>query len=110
MPQIALLFFLVCPYLIRVTGKCAANYPIDLPLVNVADSSENVETNYSDTVFIHRKVTENYYHAIYIDKDKESNHYKRLLDFSLDERDAKRYRAYKSTIEREYPGSFEEQL
>lgn len=37
-----------------------------------------------DTVFIHRELTKDYYHAIYIEKDRNATGYKWLTDFTID--------------------------
>ncbi|TCS88922.1 hypothetical protein EDD80_102113 [Anseongella ginsenosidimutans] len=70
----------------------------------IAKASPTLPSN--DTIFIFRKVTEWYYHAIYIEKDKKSETYKRAIDFSFEEWDRRNYRSQKALVEREAPGSF----
>lgn len=45
----------------------------------------------SDTIFISREITKDYYHTIYIDTKRQSEYYKWLTDFTFDEDDKSSY-------------------
>jgi uncharacterized protein (UPF0333 family) len=55
----------------------------------IAFPAKIVET---DTTFISREVTNNYYHAVYIEKNRKSKDYKNLLNFKMAKWDADGYK------------------
>ena len=108
MRQTAIALLLTYAFLIVQAKTYFPCSQISAVLVNPGPSNHSVEAEFKspDTVFIYRKVTESYYHAVYINEDKESESYKAATDFSFNEWDNKNYHARKSAIEREKPGSF----
>lgn len=62
--------------------------------------------NSSDTIFIHREVTEDYYHAIYIDTTRQSKYYKWLTDFAFNKYDKQSFDANYKYVKRKKPNSF----
>lgn len=45
----------------------------------------------NDTLFLVREITKDYYHAVYIEKNRQSAEYKRLLNFKMDTTEAAGY-------------------
>ncbi len=60
----------------------------------------------NETLFIYRKITEDCYHAIYIDKTKQFEGYKWLTDFRFDEYDSEAYNGYCSYLKEKNPAAF----
>lgn len=58
----------------------------------VSDSTgQQRYTDPNDTIFLHRKVTDYFYHAIYIEKDRTGRFYERLTSFEFNERNEQGY-------------------
>lgn len=94
------------------SNKSVVDTPTDSLQVNLAYSSDNsltVENKSADKTFISIAAGIGYYHAVYIDRNKNSEHRKMLTDFSFHEEDNKTYLSVKSSIEEKIPGSFNEQ-
>lgn len=54
------------------------------------------DTVLNDTTFIHRKITNDFYHAIYIDTSQNSKYYNWLTNFDFDESESETYNDYYS--------------
>jgi len=59
----------------------------------------------NDTTFLFREINkkEHYYHAIYIERNKESASYKRLLDFQFDKDENKAYKREYEGLKQNHP-------
>lgn len=56
-----------------------------------------------DTTFIFRKVTKDQYHAVYIERDRRSKKYTRLLNFKMDKWDADGYQQSLLLLKKQKP-------
>ncbi len=54
----------------------------------------------SDTVFILREIKNNSYHAIYIDKNRDSKSYERLMDFKFSKNEQASWAANHDSVKR----------
>ncbi|WP_121197150.1 hypothetical protein [Mucilaginibacter gracilis] len=61
-------------------------------MVLIYISTSPAKAQHTDTTFISRKKTKDYYWAIYIEKNRQSKKYKNLLDFKMNKWDAKNYK------------------
>jgi hypothetical protein len=95
------------------SGRQASNdltkTPADTVRETLASDFLTTDSKTEDTIFIHRKVTKDYYHAIYIDKNKDSKHFRELANFEFDKWQKESYQAAKDAINHEKPGSFKTQ-
>jgi len=71
--------------------------------ISIKDTiSETLTFELNDTIFVYRKITKEFYHAIYINKNRKTIEYKWLSDFSFDENELQTYKAYfKNYIEKQ---------
>ena len=65
-----------------------------------------IKNKKTDTIFIYREVTDNYYHAIFIDTHKKSEHFNWLTNFEFNDFEEKSYNANKEATIEERPGIF----
>ena len=59
-----------------------------------------------DTLFIKREIGPNYYHAVFIEQDKQSDLYKWLTDFRFDEYDLRAFEADYEHLKGKHPQPF----
>ena len=74
-----------------------------------SQEKENVETAIppnNDTIFIVRELTKDMYHAIYIEKKKNTQRFKWLTNFKFDKSDNEGYLSSKAYFKEQYPKSY----
>lgn len=74
----------------------------------VENGQEDLLINH-DTIFIERRTTEDYYHAIYIEQNRNSAYHQRLVDFELNEYNVQNYGFGVEYFTEELNQSFEKQ-
>jgi hypothetical protein len=70
------------------------------------DTALALEYKTIDTIFIHREVTTDYYHAIYIDTTRKSKFYNWLTDFEFDKSDLQSYQGNYQYVKEKFPNSY----
>ena len=90
----------------RQIDSRSLNSSKDTPEETVIDTALALEYKPGDTVFLHREITEDYYHAIYIDTTRQSKFYNRLTDFEFDKSDLQLYQGNYQYVKGKLPNSF----
>jgi len=73
---------------------------------DTSQEKEKIETaipKNNDTIFIKRELSEDMYHAIYIEKQKNTQRFKWLTNFSFNESDIEGYKSAKEYYKEKYP-------
>src|ERR1700739_3393054 len=76
-------------YLLLLLSACKSNP--DKKVVATVQPDSAGKSKSADTTFLLREAKKGFYHAVFIEKNRESKVYKRLLDFKYDHYDSVDY-------------------
>jgi len=75
-----------------------------LPLTDTTNNSSYRKLN--DTIFIHREVSKDFYHAIYIDTNRHSKYYDWLTNFEFNKYDVQSYQESYEYLKEKFPKTY----